>query len=205
MLTNAVTVSIFPSCCFCPSAATSTIKRRWYTVVYGGSLLCMAVGRLIVYAVGPTLDHSLWLLIVMALVVLVEATLILRPHFMGRSPVGFELGTMAEYCAVEPQAAREEDPVGHFAANCGLSENRISHCCPYCARTGRSFIAEELNYSENTIRNYTRTVYRKAGVHSKQELLRQSVGRISPSVLKRRVLDLLDGRALVSIVGCEWG
>ena len=142
-----------------------------YAALYGGSLLCMAVGRLIVYAVGPTLDHSLWLLIVMALVVLVEATLILRPHFMGDHPVGFELDRMAECAPSEPQAAREEDTVGAFAANCGLNETESAIVALIAQGRSRSFIAEELNYSENTIRNYTRTVYRKAGVHSKQELL----------------------------------
>ena len=35
----------------------------------------------------------------------------------------------------------------------------------------RKIIASTLGYSQNTIRNYTRNIYAKAGVHSKQELL----------------------------------
>ena len=35
----------------------------------------------------------------------------------------------------------------------------------------RSFIAQELGYSENTVRNYARSLYAKLGVHSKQELI----------------------------------
>ena len=55
----------------------------------------MAVGRYYCVRGRPRRSiYSLWLLIVMAIVVLVEATLIMRPRFMGDYPIGFELGTM---------------------------------------------------------------------------------------------------------------
>lgn len=148
-----------------------------YAVVYGGSLLCMAVGRIVVYLVGPTLDHSLWLLIVMALVVLVEATLVMRPRFMGDRPIGFELGALPKAVpapAVAPAtgaAVSLSDPLDAFARQYGLSSTEQAIVSLVAQGRSRTYIADALNYSENTIRNYTRTVYRKVGVHSKQELL----------------------------------
>ena len=132
-------------------------------MVYGGSLLCMAVGRIIVYAVGPTLDHSLWLLIVMAIVVLVEATLIMRPRFMGDYPIGFELGTMRNEASEGAAEVGVVDPVAAFAGLYGLSDVERDIVSLISQGRSRSFIAQTLNYSENTIRNYTRTVYRKSG------------------------------------------
>ena len=74
------------------------------------------------YAVGPTLDHSLWLLIVMAIVVLVEATLIMRPRFMGDYPIGFELGTMRNEASEGAAEVGVVDPVAAFAGLYGLSD-----------------------------------------------------------------------------------
>lgn len=148
-----------------------------YAVVYGGSLLCMAVGRIVVYLVGPTLDHSLWLLIVMSLVVLVEATLVMRPRFMGDRPIGFELGVLpkagsAPAVASAPGATVSlVDSLDGFARRYGLNSTERAIVSLVAQGRSRAYIADALNYSENTIRNYTRTVYRKVGVHSKQELL----------------------------------
>ena len=148
----------------------------------------------IVYAVGPALDHGLWLLIAMAIVVLVEATLIMRPRFMGDWPVGFELCRAASKAsgggfveegradgsadarAVEDAGAfggglSPASPVAAFARRFGLSETEEAIVSLIAQGRSRAFIARTLSYSENTIRNYTRTVYRKAQVHSKQELL----------------------------------
>ncbi|WP_232050872.1 helix-turn-helix transcriptional regulator [Arabiibacter massiliensis] len=173
LLTNAVTCFYIPVVFF-----TYLIARHvhWpttlvYAAVYGGSLLCMAVGRIVVYLVGSALDHSLGLLIVMALLVLVEATLVMRPNFMGDRPVGFELDALRavprEAVSV-PGAAPSEDA---FARCYGLSDTEAAIVSLIAQGRSRSFIAEALNYSENTIRNYTRIVYRKVDVHTKQELL----------------------------------
>lgn len=173
LLTNAVTCFYIPLVFFICLIGRHVHYQTTlvYAVVYGGSLLCMAVGRVVVYAVGPTLDHSLWLLIAMAIVVLVEATLIMRPRFMGDYPIGFELGEMRREASVKAVEARVVDPVAAFAGRYGLNDTERAIVSLIAQGRSRTFIAQALSYSENTIRNYTRTVYRKVGVHSKQELL----------------------------------
>lgn len=196
LLTNAVTCFYIPLVFFsyCIGRHVRQPTTIVYAVAYGGSLLCMAAGRIVVYAVGPALDHGLWLLIAMAIVVLVEATLIMRPRFMGDWPVGFELCRAASKAsgggfveegradgsadarAVEDAGAfggglSPASPVAAFARRFGLSETEEAIVSLIAQGRSRAFIARTLSYSENTIRNYTRTVYRKAQVHSKQELL----------------------------------
>lgn len=196
LLTNAVTCFYIPLVFFsyCIGRHVRQPTTIVYAAAYGGSLLCMAAGRIVVYAVGPALDHGLWLLIAMAIVVLVEATLIMRPHFMGDWPVGFELCRAASKAsgggfveegradgsadarAVEDAGAfggglSPASPVAAFARRFGLSETEEAIVSLIAQGRSRAFIARTLSYSENTIRNYTRTVYRKAQVHSKQELL----------------------------------
>lgn len=196
LLTNAVTCFYIPLVFFsyCIGRHVRQPTTIMYAVAYGGSLLCMAAGRIVVYAVGPALDHGLWLLIAMAIVVLVEATLIMRPRFMGDWPVGFELcrgasGASGGGFAEEGRADGSADaravedagasggglspasPVAAFARRFGLSETEEAIVSLIAQGRSRAFIARTLSYSENTIRNYTRTVYRKAQVHSKQELL----------------------------------
>ena len=113
----------------------------------------------------------------MALVVLVEATLVMRPRFMGDRPIGFELGALPKAVpapAVAPApgvTASLSDPLDAFARQYGLSSTEQAIVSLVAQGRSRTYIADALNYSENTIRNYTRTVYRKVGVHSKQELL----------------------------------
>lgn len=196
LLTNAVTCFYIPLVFFsyCIGRHVRQPTTIVYAVAYGGSLLCMAAGRIVVYAVGPALDHGLWLLIAMAIVVLVEATLIMRPRFMGDWPVGFELcrgvsgasgGGFAEDGradgSADARAVGDADaadggrspasPVAAFARRFGLSETEEAIVSLIAQGRSRAFIARTLSYSENTIRNYTRIVYRKAQVHSKQELL----------------------------------
>lgn len=196
LLTNAVTCFYIPLVFFsyCIGRHVRQPTTIVYAAAYGGSLLCMAAGRIVVYAVGPALDHGLWLLIAMAIVVLVEATLIMRPRFMGDWPVGFELCRAASKAsgggfveegradgsadarAVEDAGAfggglSPASPVAAFARRFGLSETEEAIVSLIAQGRSRAFIARTLSYSENTIRNYTRTVYRKAQVHSKQELL----------------------------------
>ena len=40
-----------------------------------------------------------------------------------------------------------------------------------CQGRSKSYIAESLFISENTVRSHSKNIYRKLGVHSKQELL----------------------------------
>lgn len=53
----------------------------------------------------------------------------------------------------------------------GLTEVELHIVALMAHGRSRSVIARDLGYSENTIRNYTRNVYLKLNVHSKQELL----------------------------------
>ena len=109
-----------------------------YAVVYGGSLLCMAIGRMVVYLVGPTLDHSLWLIIVMALVALAETTLIMRPRFMGTHPIGFELELLPKELPLKVRAAHEDHSVGAFAADYGLTGTEEAIVCLIAQGRSRS-------------------------------------------------------------------
>ncbi|WP_239442906.1 helix-turn-helix transcriptional regulator [Gordonibacter sp. An230] len=202
LLTNAVTCFYIPLVFFSYCIGRHVLQPTTivYAVAYGGSLLCMAAGRIVVYAVGPALDHGLWLLIAMAIVALVEATLVMRPRFMGDWPVGFELcrgasetarddafegegeaegadaratgsGRTVESAGAAACGRGPASPVEAFAQRFGLSETEEAIVSLIAQGRSRAFIARALSYSENTIRNYTRTVYRKAQVHSKQELL----------------------------------
>ena len=196
LLTNAVTCFYIPLVFFsyCIGRHVRQPTTIVYAAAYGGSLLCMAAGRIMVYAVGPALEHGLWLLIAMAMVALMEATLIMRQRFMGDRQVGFELcrsasGASGGGFAEEGRADGSADaravedagasgggrspasPVAAFARRFGLSETEEAIVSLIAQGRSRAFIARTLSYSENTIRNYTRTVYRKAQVHSKQELL----------------------------------
>ena len=207
LLTNAVTCFYIPLVFFsyCIGRHVRQPTTIVYAAAYGGSLLCMAAGRIMVYAVGPALEHGLWLLIAMAMVALMEATLIMRPRFMGDRQVGFELcrsaseatGVARLETGAQPGSAAEgaeaaagaqpgraagsaeadaggrgpASPVAMFARRFGLSETEEAIVSLIAQGRSRAFIARALSYSENTIRNYTRAVYRKAQVHSKQELL----------------------------------
>ncbi len=177
LLTNAITCFYIPLVYFICLIARHV---RWpatlvYAVVYGGSLLFMAGGRVVVYRIGPTLDHSLWLLIVMAVLVLVESTLVIRPKLMGDTVLGFEIDRIDARRLSPETFWASTPPIAQagcgFAEAYGLTSVEGSIIRLIAQGRSRSFIADALNYSENTIRNYTRTAYRKVGVHSKQELI----------------------------------
>lgn len=53
----------------------------------------------------------------------------------------------------------------------GLSTREIEVVCFLCKGRSKSYIAETLYLSENTVRTYTRRIYQKLGIHNKQELL----------------------------------
>lgn len=145
-----------------------------YGIVYGGALLAMSIGRIIVYVVGPTLDYSLWLLICMAFVVLIELVLVLRPQPQVAQPLAYELKALPVEPAVfssEGAADREDDAFDSLGRAFELSVLEVDIVRLIAQGRSRTVIAKQLSYSENTVRNYTRNIYRKVGVHSKQELL----------------------------------
>lgn len=187
LLTTAVTCFYFPMIFFICMIARHTrlTAAGVYAVVYGGSLLCMSAGRLIVHAVGPFVGENLWLLIAMALILVVESTLVLRAYFMDGHPPGFELARLAISTPLTQQVQQADQQKQHvsqpetrmtdrltvFSERYGLTEVEQAIVSLIAQGRSRRVIADELKYSPNTIRNYTRIVYRKVGVHTKQELL----------------------------------
>lgn len=187
LLTTAVTCFYFPMIFFICMIARHTrlTAAGVYAVVYGGSLLCMSAGRLIVHAVGPFVGENLWLLIAMALILVVESTLVLRAYFMDGHPLGFELARLAISTPLTQQVQQADQQKQHvsqpetrmtdrltvFSERYGLTEVEQAIVSLIAQGRSRRVIADELKYSPNTIRNYTRIVYRKVGVHTKQELL----------------------------------
>ena len=172
--TNAITCFYIPLVFFIYLIGRHSRKETAliYGFVYGGALLAMSIGRIIVYVVGPTLDHALWLLICMAFVVLIEMVLVLRPQPQIRQPLAYELKALPD--ALPPitvNLEEENDPFELFGSSFGLSAVEVDIVRLIAQGRSRGVIAKQLSYSENTVRNYTRNIYRKVGVHSKQDLL----------------------------------
>ena len=58
-----------------------------------------------------------------------------------------------------------------IAARAGLTAREEEVMVLLCQGRSKSYIAESLFISENTVRSHSKNIYRKLGVHSKQELL----------------------------------
>lgn len=147
-----------------------------YGFVYGGALLAMSIGRIVVYQVGPHLNQGLWLLICMACVALAEMVLVVYPRPEVLKPIGFELMAVRAPVRKPDPDARDDvregpDALHTFAEAFHLTDTEREIARLYAQGRSRAVIAETLNYSENTVRNYARILYRKVDVHSKQELL----------------------------------
>lgn len=176
-VTNAITCFYIPLVFFIYLIGRHSEKDTVliYGIVYGGALLAMSIGRIIVYLVGPTLDHGLWLLICMAFVVLIEMVLVLRPQPSVTRPLAYELAALPvaqeDACEAESAQSAEQAGLDRLCATFGLSPLEEDIVRLIAQGRSRNVIARQLSYSENTVRNYTRNIYRKVGVHSKQELL----------------------------------
>ena len=72
---------------------------------------------------------------------------------------------------VEKSLDGSRPQIAGFADRFGLSDTERRIVALMSHGRSRKIIASTLGYSQNTIRNYTRNIYAKAGVHSKQELL----------------------------------
>ncbi len=72
---------------------------------------------------------------------------------------------------VEKSLDGSRPQIAGFADRFGLSDTERRIVTLMSHGRSRKIIASTLGYSQNTIRNYTRNIYAKAGVHSKQELL----------------------------------
>lgn len=173
-VTNAITCFYIPLVFFIYLIGRHARKDTvlLYGLIYGGALLAMSIGRIIVYAVGPTLDHDLWLLICMAFVVLIEMVLVLRPQPDVAQPLAYELSMLPAAVSIsQPEELEGSDRFDRFGELHGLSALEADIVRLIAQGRSRTVIAQQLNYSENTVRNYTRNIYRKIGVHSKQDLL----------------------------------
>lgn len=172
-VTNAITCFYIPLVFFIYLIGRHSRKETalWYGIIYGGALFAMSIGRIIVYGVGPALDHGPWLLICMAFVVLIEMVLVLRPQPDVAQPLAYELKALPLHPSPKAAAEDDDDPFERLKAAYGLSPLEVDIVRLIAQGRSRSVIAKQLSYSENTVRNYTRTIYRKVGVHSKQDLL----------------------------------
>lgn len=54
---------------------------------------------------------------------------------------------------------------------CGLTHREVEVVQLICLGRSKSYIAENLSITENTVRGYAKNAYRKLGIHSRQELL----------------------------------
>lgn len=101
--------------------------------------------------------------------VIVATVAFLLPH---RSPTVQLL--FSEVNAEKPQTSERaslEEACAHLSAKAGLSQREEEILELLCRGRSKPYIAETLFLSENTVRTYTRSMYRKLNVNSKQELL----------------------------------
>ncbi|MEG2934169.1 MAG: LuxR C-terminal-related transcriptional regulator [Gordonibacter sp.] len=177
-ITNAITCFYIPLVFFIYLIGRHVGKSTVlvYGFVYGGALLAMSIGRIVVYQVGPYLKYGLWLLICMVFVALIEMVLVVYPRPNVRYPIGFELRAVSKQAApmsIPPSGAATvaNDVFASFAEAFQLTATETEIVRLLAQGRSRTVIAETLHYSENTVRNYVRVLYRKVGVHTKQELL----------------------------------
>lgn len=176
--TNAITCFYIPLVFFICLIGSQVAKPTVlvYGFVYGGALLAMSVGRIVVHQIGPHLDHGLWLLVCMVFVALVEMVIVVYPRPGVRYPLGYQLSATSRpassrHAVVADTLPAEDDRLAVFAQAFQLTPVEKEIARLLAQGRSRTVIAETLNYSENTVRNYARLLYRKVGVHSKQELL----------------------------------
>ncbi len=163
-------------------------------VVYGGSLLCMGVGRLVSFFVASAPGGAMAMTVVMSVLVVVEMVLALRlaPTRFGLplfSDVAGDAKAMLagggktaepptdDNTVTPPVMAGVQDASGTVGVDQRSQEpldtlTAVERSIVDLVIRGRSrsAIAQELGYSENTVRNYLRNAYHKLGIHSKQEL-----------------------------------
>lgn len=187
-VTNAMSCFYFPLIFFIHLIGrhVRTSTAILYGVIYGGALFAMSIGRIIVGSLHPFVGESPWLLIAMAVLLVIEMTLLLRSGVMGDYPIGFELAALPAERRQRPSREKHREGqgdggIGHereqkdqleaFGEAYDLTETELGIVRLISQGRSRNVIAKNLNYSEHTIRNYTRVIYRKVTVGSKQELL----------------------------------
>ncbi len=133
-----------------------------------------SLGRILVNACEVDVFSEASLIAVMFAVIVVVAFLL--PH---RSPgaqlLFMELGRCAP--AEATPSLDEEDTEATLSRRCenlaktsGLSARELQIVKYLCCGRSKQYIAETLYLSENTVRTYTRRIYAKLEIHSRQEL-----------------------------------
>ena len=87
---------------------------------------------------------------------------------------GENLGAQPVDVCVEVGALTLDDiscRCSEMGERCGLTHREVEVVQLICLGRSKSYIAENLSITENTVRGYAKNAYRKLGIHSRQELL----------------------------------
>lgn len=110
------------------------------------------------------LDQGTCLILVYA--VLVALVLVLSDRSVAANGVFIELADR-----VDGVLADLDGRCAELGQRAGLTPRETEVMALLCRGRSRPFIAEQLVVSENTVRAHTKGIYRKLGIHSRQELL----------------------------------
>ena len=155
--------------------------------LYGGTLFCMGTGRLLSSFLASLPDAATLMVVVMSVCAVIEMVLAVRLDIASDgAPLYSDLAfdhavNRADAVATAPSPGADGTPIAppradaerqqDLQARYSLSDAETSIAAYIASGRSRSFIARELGYSENTIRNYTHSLYKKLGVHNKQQLI----------------------------------
>lgn len=158
-------------------------------VYYSSALLAMGAGRLLSTTISSVPGTTVATILAMSIILVIEMVIALRltithgdtPLFSEIGPAGLvenNGGNLSEHTSsaeIAPHAystiETDRNVLNAMVNDWGLTTIEASIAALITRGRSRSFIAQELGYSENTIRNYTRVLYQKLNVHSKQELI----------------------------------
>jgi DNA-binding CsgD family transcriptional regulator len=191
----------------CAIAQHSKRDAMWILgALYGATLLAMSLGRIFNAGMNTLLGSGIPQLVCMSVLVVVEMLMALRPTILKERPLFSNLhpyllneansnptnsgsDLVASSSSVQATIDTKEEP--HSLSFADSTEKRLSELQKQysltsteesiaqliCCGRSRSVIAQELGYSQNTIRNYTRALYQKMGIHNKQQLIDLAEGR----------------------------
>ena len=164
-------------------------------IFYSCALAAMGAGRLLSTRVAELPGGLASVLVLMSALVIIEMVMALHLEiFKGEAPLFSEV--KPSYCQAasissSPATRTDEGPasyledagkqltpvdpvadkVNQISEQAGLTPVEQQIALLIVRGRSRSYIAQELGYSENTVRNYSRSLYAKLGVHSKQNLI----------------------------------
>lgn len=145
-----------------------------------GVLLGVAVGGALFGAIAD----SYLALMVVALVIMYVLFMVLTVSLVLRGwrgassgDAGEPGGSIASSSTNGTGAGRSDDPLDAMAGLYGLSEREREVLALLAKGRGTPFVAEQLGLSQNTVKAYARSLYKKLGVHSREELMDLVEGR----------------------------